>query len=82
MYLLSEVGGVVQSGNCFVPCCARERACARFGSPGVQRNRREWLFPFPLGLGILSCFPCEMMCSLSLEINEIKGIQTRSSEIN
>ena len=51
--------------------------------------RSEWIskiiaHPFsllPFGLGwIPSLFPCEIVCSLSLEINEIKGIQVRSSE--
>ena len=37
-------------------------------------------FPFPFVTGILSLFPCEIMCSLCLEITEIKGIQVRSSE--
>ena len=35
---------------------------------------------FPFGPEISSLFPCEIRCSLSLEINEIKGIQVRSSE--
>ena len=37
------------------------------------------LFPFHLG-GISSLLPWEIRCSLSLEINEVKGIQVRSSE--
>ena len=48
--------------------------------------RSEWiskmtpcLFPFPLGW-IPSLFPCEIVCSLCLEINEVKGTQVRSSE--
>ena len=34
----------------------------------------------PFGLEIPSLFLCEIMCSLSLEMDEIKGIQVRSSE--
>ena len=37
------------------------------------------LFPFHLG-GISSLFPWEIRCSFSLEINEVKWIQVRSSE--
>ena len=51
--------------------------------------RSEWfskLIPHPFSLfhfspEISSLFPCEIRCSLSLEIDEIKGIQVRSSEI-
>ena len=35
---------------------------------------------FPFGREISSLLPCEIRCSLSLEINEIKGIHVRSSE--
>ena len=58
------------------------RACVRaVGLPGGNEPKSSGgPFPFPFGTGILSLFPCEIMCSLSLEINEIKGIQVRSSE--
>ena len=50
--------------------------------------RSEWIsknipHPFslsPFGPEISSLFPCEIRCSLSLEIDEIKGIQVRSSD--
>ena len=50
--------------------------------------RSEWISKmitdpfslFPFRREILSLFPWEIRCSLSLEINEIKGIQVRSSE--
>ena len=50
--------------------------------------RSEWIskiIPHPFSLSpfrreISSLFPCEIRCSLSLEVNEIKGIQMRSSE--
>ena len=50
--------------------------------------RSEWISKiipgpfslFPFGPEISSLFPCEIRCSLSLEINEIKGIHVRSRE--
>ena len=50
--------------------------------------RSEWISKmipdpfslFPFHLEMFSLFPWEIRCSLSLEINEIKGIQVRSSE--
>ena len=50
--------------------------------------RSEWISKiitdpfslFPFHLERFSLFPWEIRCSLSLEINEIKGIHVRSSE--
>ena len=52
--------------------------------------RSEWISKiidhpfslFPFHHEISSLFPWEIRCSLALEINEIKGIQVRSSESN
>ena len=75
---ISEVGGLVQPGNRFVSfVCARAAVC----KVRVDLKRSLSCFSlFPFGPGIPSLFPCEIRCSLSLEINEIKGIQVRSSE--
>ena len=59
------------------------RSCVRAAVCKVRmdlKNHRRPLFPFPFSPRDFFPFPCEIRCSLSLEINEIKGIQVRSSE--
>ena len=58
--------------------CARAAVCKV--RMDLKNNPRPFaLFPFHIG-GISALVPWEIRCSLSLEINEIKGIQVRSSE--
>ena len=60
------------------------RACVRAQSVSLVRSRPQIRVPSPPPFRFwptgLSLFPCEIRCSLSFEINEIKGIQMRSSE--
>ena len=62
-----------------VSCRACVRAEPMLGGNASQISSVR-TFPFPFVPGGPSLFPCEIRCSLSLEINEIKGIQMRSSE--
>ena len=52
----------------------------RFGRASTQLYARSAPFPLSPRQGFLPLFPCDSMCSLSIEINEIKGIQVGSSK--
>ena len=75
---ISEVGGWVQLGNRFVSFVRARAAVCKVRMDLKSDPHPFSLFPF--GREIPSLFPCEIRCSLSLEIHEIKGIQVRSSE--
>jgi hypothetical protein len=79
---ISEVGGWVQPGNRFVSCVRARAVCipSEIPAPNPWSAAAAAPFPFPFCPTGLSLFPCEIRCSFSLEINEIKGIQMRSSE--
>ena len=69
---ISEVGGESKPGNRFVSFVRALAAVCK-----VRMDLKNDSLPFPFSLlagGIPSLFPCEIMCSPSLEINEIKGI--------
>ena len=75
---ISEVGGLRPTGKSF----RFVRACAQLyvRSEWISKMIPDPFSLFPFRPEISSLFPCEIRCSLSLEINEIKGIHVRSSE--
>ena len=75
MWQTSEVGGLRPTGESFRFARAFTAVCKVRMDLKIDR---PCLFPFRPEIS--SLFPCEIRCSLSLAIDEIKGIQVRSSE--
>ena len=82
MYVcMSEVGGLRPTGKSFrFVSFVRARAAVCKVRMDLQIDPPPAFSLFPFGLEVSSLFPWEIRCSLSLAINEIKGIQVRSSE--
>ena len=78
MYICtSEVVGLRPTGK----SCRFVRACAAVCKVKMDLINDAHSFSlFPFRQKISSLFPCEIRCSLSLEIDEIKGIQVSPSE--
>ena len=78
IYIYRGLGGETNQEIVSFRLCVRTAVCK------VRMDLKNNFVPFPFSLlapgQIPSLFPCEIRCSLRLEINETKGIQARSSE--